>query len=97
MLFRSEDVNALVAAFGVPLLILGGAFLPASFFPETLLNLAQFNPIYHMTEALSGATVGEAEWEELSGHLAFLWGFAIAMAILGWLSYRRMLQVERRL
>lgn len=94
---RTEDVNALVAAFGVPLLILGGAFLPASFFPETLLNLAQFNPIYHMTEALSGATVGEAEWEELSGHLAFLWGFAIAMAILGWLSYRRMLQVERRL
>ncbi len=94
---RTEDVNALVAAFGVPLLILGGAFLPASFFPETLLNLAQFNPIYHMTEALSGATVGEAEWEELSEHLAFLSSFAIAMAILGWLSYRRMLSVERRL
>lgn len=94
---RTEDVNALVAAFGVPLLILGGAFLPASLFPETLLDLAQFNPIYHMTEALSGATVGEAEWEELSGHLGFLGGFAIAMAILGWLSYRRMLQTERRL
>lgn len=94
---RTEDVNALVAAFGVPLLILGGAFLPASLFPETLLNLAQFNPIYHMTEALSGATVGEATWEDLSLHLTFLSGFAIAMAVLGWLSYRRMLRMERRL
>ena len=94
---RTEDVNALVAAFGVPLLILGGAFLPASLFPEILLDIAQFNPIYHMTEALSGATVAEAEWDELSGHIGFLSGFAIAMAILGWLSYRRMLQMERRL
>ncbi len=94
---RTEDVNALIAAFGVPLLILGGAFLPASLFPETLLEIAQFNPIYHMTEALSGATVAEAEWEELSEHLGFLGIFAIAMAILGWLSYRRMLHIERRL
>jgi ABC-2 type transport system permease protein len=42
---RTEDVNALVAAFGVPLLILGGAFLPTSLFPKIfyiLLNLTQF-------------------------------------------------------
>jgi len=45
---RTEDVNALVAAFGVPLLILGGVFLPTSLFPKTLLNIANFNPIYHM-------------------------------------------------
>mgnify|MGYP001795826316 FL=1 len=50
---RTEDVNALVAAFGVPLLILGGAFLPASLFPQTLLDIAQFNPIFHMNEALT--------------------------------------------
>ncbi|HEY9662116.1 MAG TPA: ABC transporter permease, partial [Allocoleopsis sp.] len=45
---RTEDVNALVAAFGVPLLILGGSFLPTSMFPDGLLRLARFNPIYHM-------------------------------------------------
>ena len=49
---RTEDVNALVAAFGVPLLILGGAFLPTSLFPKNLLDIAKFNPIYHMNEAL---------------------------------------------
>ena len=38
---RTEDVNALVAAFGVPLLILGGAFMPTSIFPDSLLRLAQ--------------------------------------------------------
>ena len=36
---RTEDVNALIAAFGVPLMILGGTFLPASLFPETLLDI----------------------------------------------------------
>ena len=49
---RTEDVNALVATFGVPLLILGGAFLPVRIFPQSLLDLARFNPIYHMNEAL---------------------------------------------
>ncbi|MEB3337318.1 MAG: ABC transporter permease [Leptolyngbyaceae bacterium] len=94
---RTEDVNALVAAFGVPLLILGGAFLPVSLFPDRLLRLAKFNPIYHMNLALSGVA---ADGEGLTGiatHFWFLVGFAILMVVGGWLSYRRMLSVERRL
>ncbi|MBE9179700.1 ABC transporter permease [Oculatella sp. LEGE 06141] len=94
---RTEDVNALVAAFGVPLLILGGAFLPTSLFPETLLNVAEFNPIYHMNEALLGVSAGGDEITEIEPHFLFLCAFAIAMVIAGWLSYRRMLSVERRL
>lgn len=93
---RTEDVNALVATFGVPLLILGGAFLPTSLFPSHLLEIAQFNPIYHMTEALSAVTGGEA-WVDIQPHLLFLGLFAIAVTIAGWLSYRRMVAVERRL
>ncbi|MEO1131654.1 MAG: ABC transporter permease [Cyanobacteria bacterium J06639_1] len=93
---RTEDVNALVATFGVPLLILGGAFLPASLFPDSLLDLARFNPIFHMTEALSGAA-GGADWSEVKPHVVFLSLFAIAMTIAGWVSYRRMVAVERRL
>ncbi len=94
---RTEDVNALVAAFGVPLLILGGAFLPSSLFPESLLNLAQFNPIYHMNEALLKVSANGDDFAAIEFHFWFLALFALAMVIAGWLSYRRMLQVERQL
>lgn len=94
---RTEDVNSLVAAFGVPLLILGGAFLPASLFPKNLLDLAQYNPIYHMNEALMGVWAGGKELNEIASHFWFLSIFAAFMVGGGWLSYRRMLRVERRL
>lgn len=94
---RTEDVNALVAAFGVPLLILGGAFLPTSLFPKTLLEIAQYNPIYHMNEALVGISADGDEFSKIEGHFWFLSVFALIMVGGGWLSYRRMLMVERRL
>ncbi|BAY26869.1 ABC-2 type transporter [Calothrix sp. NIES-2100] len=94
---RIEDVNALVAAFGVPLLILGGAFLPAALFPPTLINLAQYNPIYHMNEAFVGVAAKGAGINEIASHFGFLLVFAVVMLGCGWLSYRRMLIVERRL
>lgn len=94
---RTEDVNALVAAFGVPLLILGGTFLPAALFPESLLVLAQFNPIYHMNEALLAVGAEGATLTEVQEHFWFLCIFAVVMAIGGWLAYQRMLSVERRL
>lgn len=94
---RTEDVNALVAAFGVPLLILGGAFLPTSLFPDTLLRLAEFNPIYHMNESLTGVLNTETEWSAIAPHFWFLTLFAAVMILGGWLSYRRMIWVERRL
>ncbi|ESA38590.1 abc transporter substrate-binding protein [Leptolyngbya sp. Heron Island J] len=90
---RTEDVNALVAAFGVPLLILGGAFMPTAIFPDSLIRLAQFNPIFHMTEALTLTLAGEAA----NHHISFLGIFALAMVITGWLSYRRMVRLERTL
>jgi ABC-2 type transport system permease protein len=94
---RTEDVNALVAAFGVPLLILGGAFLPTALFPPTLLNIAKYNPIYHMNEALVGVSAKGDDLDKIASHFWFLLGFAGVMVIGGWLSYRRMLMVERRL
>jgi ABC-2 type transport system permease protein len=94
---RTEDVNALVAAFGVPLLILGGAFLPTSLFPKKLLEIAKFNPIYHMNEALLGVWASGKDLVEIQEHFWFLWIFALVMVVGGWLSYQRMLRVERRL
>ena len=94
---RTEDVNALVAAFGVPLLILGGTFLPASLFPDNLLQLAHFNPIYHMNEAFLEVAANGNGLADISEHFWFLVIFACCMVIAGWLSYNRMLQVERRL
>ena len=93
---RTEDVNALIAAFGVPLLLLGGAFLPIRLFPDSLLSLAEYNPVYHMIVALQGAVTETAE-AAIAPHLAFLAGFAALMVLAGWASYRRMLHRERRL
>lgn len=94
---RTEDVNALVATFGVPLLILGGAFLPASLFPDILLDIANYNPVYHMNEALTGVSAAGEGLEEIGFHFWFLVTFAIAMVVGGWVSYRRMVYQERRL
>ncbi|MBW4672052.1 MAG: ABC transporter permease [Cyanomargarita calcarea GSE-NOS-MK-12-04C] len=94
---RTEDVNSLVAAFGVPLLILGGAFIPASLFPKTLINLANYNPIYHAIKALVAVSSQGNELEDITSHFWFLTGFAAIMVVGGWLSYQRMLMVERRL
>mgnify|MGYP002777185488 CR=1 FL=1 len=94
---RIEDVNSLVATFGVPLLILGGAFVPTFIFPRLLLDLAQYNPIYHMNEALTRVVVEGSQISQIAGHLIFLGLFAVAMVLAGWLSYWRMLRVERRL
>lgn len=94
---RTEDVNALVAAFGVPLLILGGAFLPTFLFPKKLLEIAKYNPIYHMNEAFLGVSIGGKEITEIANHFWFLLVFAVLMIAGGWLSYQRMLIIERRL
>jgi ABC-2 type transport system permease protein len=94
---RTEDVNALVAAFGVPLLILGGAFLPTSLFPKKLLEIAKFNPIYHMNEALVGVSAGDKSFADIESHFLFLCAFAVLMVGCGWLSYRRMLTLEKNL
>ncbi|HSM82321.1 MAG TPA: ABC transporter permease [Nodosilinea sp.] len=94
---RTEDVNALIAAFGIPLMILGGTFLPTAFFPDSLRRLTQINPIYHMIEALSGIVVEGSSLTEVGSHVRFLAIFAAAMVAAGWLAYRRMVQVERQL
>ena len=94
---RTEDVSALIAAFGVPLMVLGGAFLPISLFPDSLVKVARFNPIYHMTEALTQSLLDTENPLGDGGHLLFLLIFAVAMVIVGWRSYQRMLMHERQL
>lgn len=95
---RTEDVSALIAAFGVPLMVLGGAFLPISLFPDSLLEIAKFNPIYHMTEALTDALLNtDGPFGENGTHLLFLVIFAVSMVAVGWVCYRRMLSQERQL
>jgi len=94
---RTEDVNALVATFGVPLLILGGAFVPTRIFPPILTQLARFNPVYHMNEALTKIVAEGALLPDLQSHLLVLIGCAAVVMAGGWLAYRRMLQVEQQL
>jgi ABC-2 type transport system permease protein len=94
---RTEDVNSLVAAFGIPLLILGGAFFPTSFFPQSLLRFADFNPVYHMNEALVRVSTNGESLMAISDHLSFLTAFATATLIVAWFSYDRMLRNEKKL
>jgi ABC-2 type transport system permease protein len=65
-------------------------------FPKKLLEIAKFNPIYHMNEALLGVWASGGGLAEISLHFWFLCGFALLMIAGGWLSYQRMLKVERR-
>jgi ABC-2 type transport system permease protein len=92
---RTEDINALVATFGIPLLILGGAFFPASIFPDSLAAIAIYNPIYHMTEAVSGVWTYGFGWRDLLPHLRYLGIFSTVMILAGALAYRQLLQRER--
>jgi ABC-2 type transport system permease protein len=94
---RTEDVNALIATFGVPLLILGGSFFPVSFFPIKLLEIAQFNPIYHLNEALTQLWTEDALPIPENFHLQFLIGFSLLVLILGWMAYKHMIRIEKRL
>lgn len=94
---RTEDVNTLVATFGVPLLILGGAFLPTALFPKNLLKIAKFNPIYHSNEALISVWGKDQSFNDVKSHLIFLGIFSFIMIICGWFSYEKMLKIEKQL
>ena len=93
---RTEDVNGPVAAFGVPLLVLGGTFFPPEMLPPFLLKLAQLDPIYHMNMALKPVSALGAGAADIAPHLALLAGFAIVALALGTRSYRSLLARERR-
>lgn len=93
---RTEDINSLIAAIGVPLLLLGGAFIPIEFFPKVLRQIANFNPIYHMIESLNQASVQGSKLTVIAPHFWFLVWFTGLMVGCGWLSYRQMLTDERR-
>ena len=92
---RAEDVNGPLAAFGVPLLVLGGTFFPVTLMPRVLIEIAAVNPVYHMNEALKGVAGQGLGASALATHLWFLAGFAIASLALGVWSYRRLLREER--
>jgi ABC-2 type transport system permease protein len=79
------------------LLILGGAFFPIRFLPETLLELAKINPIYHMNQALLAVSTQGDNVQDIASHFQFLSGFTLMMILGGWLSYRRMVMLEKRL
>ena len=94
---RTEDVNTLVATFGVPLLMLGGAFIPTAFFPKKLLDLAEFNPIYHMNQCLVGVWDRGENLAQLDYHFWFLFWLSPLTIVVGWLAYKRMIMIEQRL
>jgi ABC-2 type transport system permease protein len=92
---RAEDVNGPVAAFGVPLLVLAGTWFPVTLLPRFLLQIAWFDPIFHMNEALKGVAGRGLGWADISGSLIFLVVFAGLSLALGVASYRRMLVEEK--
>jgi ABC-2 type transport system permease protein len=94
---RTEDVNAIVATVGVPLLIIGGTFFPSSLFPAQLLKIAKFNPIFHMNEALIDLWGKGKDWQDIQGHFFFLLIFSLMMILSGWWCYEKMIRSEKAL
>ncbi len=92
---RTEDVIALVSTIGIPMLILGGSFMPSWLFPDVLLQLAQADPVFHMNEALLGVWAQGDGWAAVKGHVIFLQIYALAVLLLSWFAYRRMYRHER--
>jgi len=93
---RTEDVNGPVAAFGVPLLVLGGTFFPVSILPSYLLTLAYINPIFHMNQALKSVSALGNGIGDISTHLIFLIVFTVMALLLGARSYKSMLLQEKK-
>jgi ABC-2 type transport system permease protein len=93
---RAEDVNGPVAAFGVPLLVLGGTFFPISLLPDFLLTAAYLDPVFHMNQAMKKVSGFGAGRSDVAGDLIFLSIFALFSLGLGIWSYRRMLVEEKR-
>jgi len=93
---RTEDVNGPVAAFGVPLLVLGGTFFPVSILPPYLLTVAYLDPIFHMNEALKSVSALGSGPADISTHLLFLAGFTLLSLSLGVRSYKTLLVREKR-
>lgn len=92
---RTEDVNGPVAAFGVPLLVLGGTFFPVSILPSYLLKLAYLDPIFHMNQTLKAVSANGAGFADISTHFLFLSAFTLVAMVLGSHSYSAMLKQER--
>lgn len=91
---RAEDLNGPLAAFGVPLLVLGGTFFPLSLMPDFLAVLARLNPVLHMSEALKAVAGRGAGVHDIAGELVFLVAFSALALVLGALSWRRLLADE---
>ena len=71
--------------------------MPVSIFPESLRNLAEFNPIHHINEALALVILAPVSSHDLWPHLNFLLVFSTVVVVSGWFSYWNMMMVERRL
>jgi ABC-2 type transport system permease protein len=93
---RIEDVNGPVAAFGVPLLVLGGTFFSVSILPSYLFTLAHLDPVFHMNQALKGVSALGKGVGVISIHLIFLGVFTVLALFLGARSYKNMLLQEKR-
>ncbi len=93
---RTEDVNGPVAAFGVPLLVLGGTFFPPRMLPSFLVPVAWLDPVFHMNEALRPVSASGAPASAVAPHLAFLAVFTALAVLAGARSYRSLLVRERR-
>jgi ABC-2 type transport system permease protein len=93
---RTEDVNGPVAAFGVPLLVLGGTFFPVSILPSYLLLLAYLDPIFHMNQALKGVSALGKGAGDIAIHLIILASFTVLALVIGARSYKSMLLLEKK-
>lgn len=92
---RTEDVNGPVAAFGVPLLVLGGTFFPVNILPSYLFYLSHLNPIFHMNQALKAVSAQGLAAGDILLNLGILGACMILSMVAGIQSYKQILIKEK--
>lgn len=91
---RTEDATGPVAAVGVPLLVLGGTFFPVDGLSPSLFRIAQFDPVFHMNEAMRATWTHGASLSEQADTMLLLALLALVSITLGASSYSVMLRRE---
>lgn len=89
---KANPLSNLLYSF---VILLGGAYYPVSALPEPLHTLARMLPLGYGMQALADAALKDASFRDLAPNLLPLLGFAIALPVLGILSFRMVEQMAR--
>ncbi len=89
---RSNGLSNLIFPFAM---LLGGVYYPVALLPDPLRLAARALPLGYGMQALASAALSHAGIRDLAANLVPLAGFALALPLIGILSFRRLERLAR--